>query len=61
MVSKLPEICRKAAHVFLCNEAGQVDALQQTIGFLERWLEEVDTEAKLIHCLVSFAWVGAIL
>jgi hypothetical protein len=44
-----------SAHVLLCNEAGRVDALQQTIGFLERWLEEVDTEAKLIHCLVSFA------
>ena len=44
-----------AAHVLLCNEAGRVDALQQTIGFLERWLEEVDTEATLTRCLVSFA------
>ena len=51
--------CRRcaetAAHVLLCTEAGRVEALQQTIGFLERWLEEVDTEDTLIHCLVSFA------
>ena len=32
-----------------------MDALQQTIGFLERWLEEEDTEATLKYCLVSFA------
>ena len=51
--------CRRCAetatHVLLCNEAGQVEALQQTIGFLERWLEEVDTETTLVHCLVAFA------
>jgi hypothetical protein len=44
-----------ASHVLHCNEVGRVDTLQATIGFLDDWLEEVETEATLHRCIVQFA------
>ena len=44
-----------AGHVIHCNEVGRVHTLQATIGFLEEWLEEVETAESLIQCIVRFA------
>lgn len=43
------------SHVLYCEEAGRVDVLLQTIRLLEHWLEEMDTDPALTHCLVKYA------
>ena len=51
--------CRQAketaGHILHCNEVGRVRTLQATIGFLEDWLEEVETEEDLGRCIIRFA------
>jgi hypothetical protein len=46
------ETCR---HVLHCGEAGRVDALHRSIGWLDDWLKKVGTEPALRRCLVTYA------
>ena len=43
------------AHVLHCCEAGRVQALQRSIGWLDDWLREVGTEPSLRRWLVMYA------
>ena len=58
-VDKLCPSCRQctetAEHVLLCNEAGRVDVLMQTIESFQLWLDKMDTDATLADCLVKYA------
>ena len=58
-VEKWCPSCRRmketASHVLHCNEVGRVETLHATIGFLDDWLEEVETEDTLRRCIVKFA------
>ena len=47
-----PESC---AHVLHCEEAGRVEALLRSIGNLDIWLEEADTEPTLRRTIIEFA------
>jgi hypothetical protein len=38
-----------------CNEVGRVKTLQATIDFVEKWLEEVDTDQMVVTCVVEYA------
>ena len=42
-------------HVLRCNEAGRVDALLRSIGWLDDWLKNVGTEPTLRKAIVKYA------
>ena len=42
-------------HVMHCNEAGRVDAMKRSIGWLDDWLQSVGTEPTLQRALVKYA------
>jgi hypothetical protein len=42
-------------HVLACEEGGRVDLLQQSIGLVDRWMEDHGTEPKLRRYLVQYA------
>lgn len=44
-----------ARHILQCNEVGRVETLHLTIDLLERWLKQVQTDPRLVECLVSYA------
>ena len=43
------------AHVLSCNEAGQVDALYQSINLLDKWLKKVGMHTKLHKYILQYA------
>jgi hypothetical protein len=43
------------SHVLHCKEAGRVDALKRSIGWLDDWLKKVGTEPSLRRALVRYA------
>lgn len=43
------------AHVLHCCEAGRVEALHRSIGWLDDWMKEVGTEPSLRRWLVAYA------
>ena len=48
----VPESCE---HILRCNNAGRVETLLKSIDLLESWLEEVDTDQRLVECITGFA------
>ncbi len=55
---KCPSCCmvkETCSHNLHCNEVGRVEALMQTIGLLEKWLLELETDPELASWLVEFA------
>jgi hypothetical protein len=49
------QVNKTCSHILFCNKAGWVDALLKSIGLLEQWLEEVDTDPDLLECIVEYA------
>ena len=43
------------SHVLHCNEAGRVDAMKRSVGWLDDWLRSVGTEPTLRRALVKYA------
>ncbi len=55
---KCPSCCvvkETCGHILHCNKVGGVEALMQTIGLLEKWLLELETDPELASSLVEFA------
>jgi hypothetical protein len=53
----LPGCCvvkEACSHILHCNKVGHVEALMQTIGLLEKWLLESETDPELASGLVEF-------
>ena len=46
------ETCK---HALMCNEAGRVDALARSIGWLDDWLGKVGTEPSLRQAITQYA------
>lgn len=42
-------------HVLMCKEAGRVDAMTRSIGWLEDWLRKVGTESSLRDAITLHA------
>ena len=42
------------SHVLYCNEAGRMDAMKQSIGWLDDWLQSVGTDPTLRRALVKY-------
>jgi hypothetical protein len=55
---KYPRCCvvkETCSHILHCDEVGHVEALMQTVGLLEKWLLESETDPELANGLVDFA------
>ena len=44
-----------ADHVLTCNEVGRVEALDQTIELLTRWLKQMRSDPRLVDCISTYA------
>ena len=42
-------------HVLRCREEGHVDVLEKSIGLLDDWLIDQDTEEESRFCLIDYA------
>ena len=58
-LSKLCPSCQveeeTCGHILKCNERGRVEALKTSVGLLDRWMAESNTEPRLRHVLVQYA------
>ncbi len=55
---KCPSCCmvkETRSHILHCDKVGCVETLMQTIGLLQKWLLELETDPELASCLVKFA------
>ena len=50
--ASVPESCE---HILCCNNAGRVETLLTSIQLLQTWMEKVDTDDHLLHCIIDFA------
>jgi hypothetical protein len=49
------EVDETCAHVLMCEEAGRVDLLHQSIELVDAWMEENGTDTRLRTCLIRYA------
>jgi hypothetical protein len=49
------DVDETCAHVLMCEEAGRVDLLHQSIELVDAWMKENGTDTRLRTCLIWFA------
>jgi hypothetical protein len=43
------------AHVLFCDHEGRVETLKHTLEFMEKWMEQADTEPDLLDYIAEYA------